>query len=293
MKLKILTIIFIMTNMYGTPNLLFKSSFENGVYLEKPDKKDSTIWWQNIKGSDNDNFEWPITINDEAGEFQMIINDDNITEYIQNDLVVVNGINNKKSRVLHQKIKKKEHPWSQDPYVIHTKNKEQKTLYIRYSLKYPVDLAEKLGKDGWLTFCQYKTATDYRLTYYIYTDKNKKLYWYVHEDNVVIDGVPYKEYWYQENYSEVKQGEWMDVEIYWNRSKNGRVWLAVDGKVIIDYKGQTMLKEPINEMMLFTNYAIRPIEQWVDNIEIWDDFPCGKGKSCHQEENKRKKNETN
>jgi len=293
MKLKILTIIFIMTNMYGTPNLLFKSSFENGVYLEKPNKKDSTIWWQNIKGSDNDNFEWPITINNEAGEFQMIINDDNITEYIQNDLVVVNGIDDKKSRVLHQKIKKKEHHWSQDPYVIHTQNKEQKTLYIRYSLKYPVDLAEKLGKDGWLTFCQYKTATDYRLTYYIYADKNKKLYWYVHEDNVVIDGVPYKEYWYQENYSEVKQGEWMDVEIYWNRSKNGRVWLAVDGKVIIDYKGQTMLKEPINEMMLFTNYAIRPIEQWVDNIEIWDDFPCGKGKSCHQEENKRKKNETN
>ena len=296
MKLKILSIIFIVTNIYGAPNLLFKSSFEDGVYLEKPDRKDSTIWWQNIKGSDNNDFEWPITLNDEKGEFQMIINDQNITEYIQNSLVVVKGIDNNKSRVLHQKIMKKEHRWSQDPYVIHTNDKEQKRLYLRYSLKYPIDLAERLGKDGWLTFCQYKTATDYRLTYYIYTDKNKKLYWYVHEDNVVVDGAPYKEYWYQENYSQVKQGEWFDVEIYWNRSKNkkeGRVWLAIDGKVVIDYKGQTMLEEPINQMMLFTNYAVAPIEQWVDNVEIWDDFPCGEGKSCHEEENQKIKEKEN
>ena len=291
MKLKILSTIFIVTSIYGAPNLLFKSSFEDGVYLEKSNRRDSTVWWQNIKGHDNNDFEWPITLNGKKGEFQMIINDKNITKYIQNSLVVVDGINNKKSRVLHQKVMKKEHHWSQDPYIIYTDNKEQKTLYLRYSLKYPIDLAEKLGRYGWLTFCQYKTASDYRLTYYIYSDKNKKLYWYVHEDNVVIDGVPYKEYWYQENHSEVKQGEWFDVEIYWNRSKNsdGRVWLAVDGKVIIDYKGQTMRKEPIHEMMLFTNYAIAPIEQWVDNIEIWDDFPCGIGKSCHRKEKNKTK----
>jgi hypothetical protein len=33
-------------------------------------------------------------------------------------------------------------------------------------------------------------------------------------------------------------------------------------------------------MMLFTNYAAVPLEQWVDNIEIWSDFPCGVAQSC-------------
>jgi len=267
--------------------LLFKSSFEEGVYLSDVDREDSQIWWQQLKGSDNYNFSWPINLGGKDGLFQMITNDEDISEYIENSLVNMEGIDGRPTRVLRQEIKQKEHSWSQDPYVVYTNDKEQKKLYLRYSLKFPTNLAEKLGKDGWLTFCEYKTASDYRLAFYIYCDKNKKLYWYVHEDNVVLNDRPYKEFWSQKNFTPVKAGEWMDIEIFWDRSKNddGKVWMALDGKSIFDYKGRTKLSEPIREMMLFTNYSNVPMTQWVDNIEIWDDFPCGQGKSCHRENN--------
>ena len=262
--------------------LLFKSSFEKGVYLSSVDRKDSSIWWQGLKGSDTKGFSWPINLGGKNGLFQIITNSKNISKYIKNSIVNIQGKDGKFTRALHQEIKQKENSWSQDPYVVYTNDNEQKKLYLRYSLKFPSNLAEKLGKDGWLTFCEYKTASDYRLAFYIYCDKNKNLYWYVHEDNVVLDDRPYKEFWFQKNFTPIKAGEWMDIEIYWRRSQkdDGHVWMAVDGKVIFNYKGKSKLKEPIHMMILFTNYANVPIEQWVDNIEIWNDFPCGESKSC-------------
>ena len=267
------------------PKLLFKSSFNEDVYLLNPDRRDSTVWWQEIRTLQESQSSWPIKLQGEEGSFQMITNSENINNYIENRIETVVGINGEETKALHQIIKRKEHEWSQDPYVVYTKDKEQKKLYIRYSLKYSKKLAELLGKDGWLTFCQFKTTSDYRLSYYIYSDKESKLYWYAHGDNVVIDDVPYKEYWFQENRTiPVPVGDWFDVEIFWNRSSkdDGRVWLAINGKVVIDYRGVTKLKDPIHEIMLFTNYASVPLEQWVDNIEIWSDFPCGVARSCYK-----------
>ena len=269
--------------------LLFKSSFEEGVYLAPVDRKDSPIWWQELKGSDNRTFSWPINLKGKDASFQMITENENISKYIKNSLVNMIGIDGKPTRVLEQNIKEKENTWSQNPYVIYTRDKEQKKIYLRYALKFPSNLAEQLGSDGWLTFCEYKTASDYRLAFYIYCDKNKKLYWYVHGDNVVLDDRAYKEFWFQENFTPIKAGEWMDIEIFWDRSKNddGKVWMAVNGKTIFDYTGKTKLEEPIHMIMLFTNYSNVPLKQWVDNIEIWDDFPCGQGKSCLKKNKKR------
>jgi hypothetical protein len=280
-----LLLIFIIFIFYSLkPKLLFESSFEKDTYILVPDRKDSTVWWQEIRSMQNSKISWPIKLQGEEGCFQMIVNNKNINDYIENRIETVLGINGEETKALHQVIKKKEHEWTQDPYVVYTKNKEQKKLYIKYSLKYPKNLSELLNKDSWLTFCQFKTTTDYRLSYYIYSDENSKLYWYVHGDNVVLDNVPYKEYWFQENRCvPVPVGKWFNVEIFWNRSskENGRVWLAINGKVVIDYRGITKLEDPINEIMLFTNYASVAIEQWVDNIEIWSDFPCGIAQSCY------------
>jgi uncharacterized protein (UPF0216 family) len=263
-------------------NLIFKSSFDEGTSLSKPDRKDSEIWWQDIKNTKNKNARWPAQKG--KGSFQMIVNKNNINDYIENKIETTIGINNKKTKALHQIIKKKEHGWTQVPYLIETDDKEEKQLYIRYSLKFPKNLSEVLGKDGWLVLSEYKTIADYRLALYIYRDKDEKLYWYAHGDNVVLDDIVYKEYWYRENREvPVKTGEWMDIEIFWKRSKgnDGRVWLTVDGKTVIDYHGSTKIKDPIRIIMLFTNYASVPLEQWIDNVEVWDDFPCGTGKSCH------------
>jgi hypothetical protein len=273
--------------------LLFKSSFDES-YLTKPERQDSAIWWQEIQSSKKGEFNWPISIGGGEGRFQMIVNHENVGAYIENRIVEMKDKYNHPTKALLQEIKKKEYPWTQDPYTVYTEDKEQKKLYLRYSLRYPKNLSKLLGRDGWLTFCEYKTKSDYRLAFYIYSDKQSNLYWYAHGDNVVLENIPYEEYWYRENKKlSVPTGRWFDVEIFWKRSRgdDGRVWLAIDGKTVIDYQGVTKLKEPIHQMMLFTNYASVPFKQWVDNIEIWSDFPCGEARSCHninkQEKQKR------
>jgi len=289
----IILITMILINPIQSSNLIFKSSFEDGSYILDPDRKDSEVWWQNIKNNDNSDFNWPIKIKGEPGSFQIIVNNDNVNEYIENKIDITRGIDNKKTHALHQTIKEKEHTWTQVPYIINTKNKEQRTLYIRYSLKLPKNLSEQLGENSWLVLSEYKTIEDYRLALYIYTDKNKKLYWYAHGDNIVSDDVPYEEYWYRENKEfPVLEGEWMDIEIFWKRSTkdDGRVWLTVNGNNVIDYKGSTKIKDPIQAIMLFTNYSNKPLTQWIDNIEIWDSYPCGIRQSCHNNNYKNQEN---
>ena len=271
-----------------TANLIFKSSFEDGSHLLNPDRKDSPIWWQNIKNDEDNDFNWPIKLQEQEGNFQMIVEKNNINKYIVNKIETTKDVNAQETKALHQIIKKKEFGWTQDPYIIDMEGKEQKQLYIRYSLKVPKNLSKILGKkNGWLVLSEFKTISDYRLALYIYTDeKTGKPYWYAHGDNVVLDDIPYKEYWYRENRNiSVLEDKWMDIEIFWNRStnkKDGRVWLTIDGKTAIDYHGITKFEDdPINEIMLFTNYANVPLDQWIDNLEVWSDFPCGEGKSCH------------
>jgi hypothetical protein len=274
-------IVYLLNFYFFGAKLLFKSSFEEGTFLLAPNRKDSVIWWQDIKCAKGS---WPIRLQGEEGSFQMIVKSDNIDDYIENRIERVIGRDGKETNALHQIIKKKEFDWTQNPYRIDTNNKEQKKLYFRYSLKYPHNLSTLLGEDGWLTFCEFKTTSDYRLAYYIYRDKSSKLYWYAHGDNVVMKNTSYKEYWSKENRTvAVPVGEWFDVEIFWNRSSkdDGRFWLAIDGEIVIDYRGVSKLKDPIQVIMLFTNYASVPLEQWVDNIEVWSDFPCGRGKSCY------------
>lgn len=283
-------IMLLMTLLYSKlfasveAKLLFKSSFDTS-YLKEPERQDSPIWWQEIHSTHNDPFSWPIRLQGKKAAFQMIVNNANINDYIENRIVVTHDRNNQKTKALLQHVKHKEHPWTQDPYSVYTNDQEQTKLYLRYSLKYPQELATILGKNSWLTFSQFKTKSDYRLAYYIYSDQQQNLYWHVHGDNVVLDDVPYKQYWYQENKKvPVPTGRWFEVEVFWHRSQNtdGRVWLAIDGEVVIDYRGVTKLEEPIHEIMLFTNYAAVPLKQWVNNVEVWSDFPCGEAQSCYQ-----------
>jgi hypothetical protein len=284
-SIKLLALIsMLMTVSVANEKLIFKSSFEDGVFLSSPDRKGSSIWWQELRGSDVPGFSWPLSILGEKGSFQMIVDNDDIDEYIKNELEVVPGIEGKPTRVLHQIIKKKEHRWTQDPYSIHLNGEVFNQLYMRYALKFPQNLGDKLGEKGWLTFAEYKTYSDYRLAIYVYSDINKKLYWHVHGDNVVAGyDTTYKKFWERDNKSiAVPENEWFNVEIFWNHSiENGRVWIAINGKVIVDYQGVIQRDEKINQIMFFTNYASNPIEQWIDDIEIWSDFPCGQGKSCH------------
>jgi len=285
-----LLLLSIATNL-NTQNLLFKSSFEEGISLDPPfyDSPDSGTWWQNLKGADASGYSWPINLWGGKGTFQVLVNAKLPSiNYIENTLEMINDRNGTPTRAVHLNIKKKAEGWTQDPYIIET-DSEGGDLYLRYNLKFESNLETLLANDGWLTFFEWKTSGDYRIAAYVYNDQVNGLHWYVHGDSEANGGLPYDEYWFKENLEiDVPQGKWFTVEIFWHRSTgdDGRFWWAIDGEIVADYKGSTKILKPINRIMLFTAYtSSNTLHQWVDDIEIWDSFPCGNGKPCFDNSN--------
>jgi len=275
-----------------TSKLLFKSGFESGVYLDEAfsEGKDEGTWRQIVRGSDNDAFSWPIKLWGSKGEFQVLVSGSvDAKKYIENRIVDTLGHDDKPTKAMRSEVFKAEELWTQDPYIL-MDAKEKGDLYVKYWLKLPKNLAKVLGDgtkdDGWCTFFEWKTVKDYRVAVYIYNDKNNKPYWYVHGDNVADpDYSVYKEFWHKENRSlPVPEDDWFMVEFFWHRStkNDGRFWWSVNGVVVADYHGATKISDPIDRIMLFTVYSEKyPLYQLVDDIEIWDGFPCGEGKSCY------------
>ena len=262
--------------------LLFKSGFEEGVSLGEPYNDGGGTWYQDLIGDDGSGYTWPITIWGSKGAFQVLV-DSSLTpsEYIQNSIVTMDGHDGNPTKVMHSKILKADKSWTQDPYILETTS-ENGDLYVKYWLKFPKNLADALGDgtndDGWCTFFEWKTSGDYRIAAYVYVEEDGKPYWYVHGDNVAKDNFgAYKEFWYEENKKiPVPEDEWFLVEFFWHRSTedDGRFWWSINKKVIVDHYGPNKLVEPINRIMLFTVYAEKyPFEQWVDDVEIRDNFP--------------------
>ncbi len=267
----------------NTANLLFQSGFEKGVYLGDLYNDEGATWFQDIKGSDYENFFWPINLWRTTGTFQVLVDSWNDSrEFIHNEIVTVKGHSGNSSRVMQSTILKDQHEWTQDPYIF-LDAVEDGDLYISYWLRFPDNIGEVLGDgtddDGWCTFFEWKTSGDYRTAVYVYVEEGIP-YWYVHGDNVAKDNYGrYREYWAIENRSiPVPEDEWFKVEFFWHRSRenDGRFWWAVNGDVIADYHGPNKRKKPIDRIMLFTTYSGKyPLTQWVDDIEIWDGFPPG------------------
>ena len=271
--------------------LLFKSGFEDGVYLDTPYNDGGATWMQDIKGSDNSNFSFPINIWETKGSFQVLVDSSvDSYEYIQNKIITTIGHTGEYTKVMSSEVLKADKSWTQDPYILEDA-KEDGDLYISYWLKLPANLPAVLGDgtndDGWCTFFEFKTSGDYRIAAYVYVEDDQ-VFWHAHGDNVA-NGDNFtvrKEYWQRDNkIVPVPQDEWFKVEFFWHRSTNsdGRFWWAVNGNVIVDYHGVNKIKEPIDRIMLFTVYSEKlPLKQLVDDIEIYDGFPCGEGKSCYE-----------
>jgi hypothetical protein len=262
--------------------LIFKSGFEDGVYLGKPYNDGGGTWYQDLQGSDESGYSWPVRFWNGSGAFQVLVDSSLQPEkYIKNEIISVTGHNGEPTRVMHSKIFQAAEGWTQDPYIMENLD-EQGDLYVKYWLKYPENLPDLLGDgtddDGWCVCFEFKTSGDYRIAAYVYIDKNRIPYWYAHGDNVAKDNFgSYKEYWFEENrILPVPENEWFLVEFYFHRStgNDGRFWWAVNHNVIVDHYGPNKIEKDINRIMLFTVYAGKyPFEQWVDDVEIRDNFP--------------------
>jgi len=287
----------------GSANLSFSSGFEGTTALLAPSGFYGNGAWQDIVGTDSvTGFAWPPIIKSSSTtHFQLGVDAPvdalTINNYMVNQIQTVTGHNGNQTRTLYSEIKQSgccgTNPQGSGP----TQNSfqiqpasEPGDLYISYWLKLQPDLANLMavGQVGtgwnWRDVFSWKTAGDYRVKLEIKRDpyiNGGNLFWATQGDNNANGGLPYQIFW-QSNNTQVPVppvGQWMKMEVFWHRSSgnDGRVWMAVNGQVIVDHYGPNMgiYNAAINRIyaaLLYSSTAY-PIYQWVDDMQIWDSFP--------------------
>lgn len=266
--------------------LLFKSGFEEGVTLNPNLDMYDRGGWQHINGVDSvTGFNWPPKIGVPCTmRFQMILGQrvDAVTmkrDYIENRIETVTGPRGTPTRALYQLIKKAGEGFccTQDTFMLQPTG-EPGDMYVSFWLKLQPDLLEK-NRESWKAIFEWKTAGDYRVTTQILT-YGGSAFWRTQGDNVANGNLPKETFWRVENHDvPVPIGEWFKFEVFWHRSagSDGRVWAAINGKVIANHYGPLMgvHQKPIDRIMIPNLYqgGATPHYQWVDDLEIWDGFP--------------------
>ena len=256
------------------PKLLFKSGFENDVYIDNTAYLDNEDY-KYIKGTDNEtSFSWPINILGASESALHYIDDDN-HQAVQSEIQTVIGHKGVSTKALYN-IEYYDAGVTQCPYEILNITEGTKDLYIKYWIK--MDSASLFQPNMWRTFFEYKTKDyednkGFRLIAFIYTDYDGVPYWYWQGDKN-----PQNPIWEIENKSvPVPINEWFLTEFYWHWSEgdDGRALWKINGQTIGDHYGPTTRNsKPIDFIILTQIYGnANPKYQWIDDIEIWDGIP--------------------
>ncbi len=162
------------------PELLFKSGFEGGVYIDTtvyPDNED----YRYIRGIDTETgFSWPVEILGSTNSGLHYISDDN-HKAVFAELQRVIGHNGDTTTALFQKENYQFLDDTQCPYEILNIKEGTKDLYIKFWIK--MDSASLVKPNMWRAIFEYKTKDyaknkGFRLIAFIYTDDDGVPYWH-------------------------------------------------------------------------------------------------------------------
>lgn len=271
------------------PQLLFKSNFEGSLTLGEP-YDCGTSCWQDINGSGSvGGYSWPPEVWQGGGKLQLLadtpVTPDTVNSYVFNELQNVMGPHGHPTSALYSEVRKNGGGSTQTPFLLTPSTTAlQGDLYVSYWIKLQPDLLKRLGPNSWWVLFEWKTNAQQRLITYICTDRMNKPYWYLKADD--LSGGTTRTFWQTANHAApVPDGEWFKFEFFWHRSaqNDGRAWQAINGQMVFDRFGPLLGgNDPIDRIMLTQVYAggTPPLYQWVDDIEIWDGFPCGDGVPC-------------
>lgn len=251
--------------------LLFKSGFEDGVYIDTASKNELESY-RFIRGKDKETgYSFPINILGTKDSALHYIDHDGF-QALKSEIVTVVGHKGTNTKALYsaEYYGTKETELS---YKVLNIKEGMKDLYIKYWIK--LDAQSLTQPNGWRTFFQwvskdYDKGTGFRLISFIYTDSDGNPYWHWQGD---IDSK--NPIWEIDNkVIPVPKNEWFLTEFYWHWSEgsDGRALWKVNGQVVGDYRGATTRNaKAIDFIMLNQIYGnVNPKHQWVDDIEIWN-----------------------
>lgn len=258
--------------IYTTPQLLFKSGFEEGTIIS--DIQDN---YQVIRGTDAEtDFSWPISIL--GSNFSGIhrIQDDN-GPAIDNYLESVPGPTGSETTALFQRVNY-DIGVTQTPYQINNIQNNPTELFMTYWMK--TDDTSLQGPDKWRALWEYKTENynennqnGFRMIAFMATDENGELRWLFQGDKNPREAI-----WLVKNTTvPVIRNEWFKVSyhIKWSNGSNGYAAMRVNGELIAEHKGATTANSDDLDFIILTQVYgnTHPMHQWVDDIEIWRGLP--------------------
>ena len=275
----------------GTPSeatLLFKSGFEEGVYID-PEVVEYSEDYDFIRGRDSQTgFSWPIDILGASESALHRVADDNHTA-LYSEIQTVTGFDGRPTRALYNEETHREREDTQLTYEILNITQGASDLYVRYRMKIDGNMLGTINK--WRALFEYKTedykdpgegGTGFRLIAFVYTDEEGRASWHMQGDKDSsspiweCDTLRLSETCHNENVPVITD-EWFVTEYYWHWSNgdDGRVIWKINGKVVADHQGPTTRNNnPIDFILLTQLYGnVTPKHQWIDDIEIWDGMP--------------------
>lgn len=271
----------------SNPNavLLFKSGFENDVYLD-PVYNGS---YQMIRGKDQaSGYSWPINAfnpNLNLSGIQNVITSNQAT-YLGHAIQSMTGPTGQNTKALLLKLNA---PATSQTCCIQAAlqtaglSTALREVYVRHWMKLNPELLDQARSNPgnfWRMTWEMKTSTDYRITPFIYADSSGVPYWLIQADNNPNGCSNCQTFWTIANKNvAVPTDRWFLMEYYLYRSSgnDGRVFWAVDGQVIADRMGPNMgaKNEEVAVIMYQNLYGtIFPMYEWLDDLEIWNKPPC-------------------
>lgn len=275
--------------------LIFKSGFGEGVAILPMDAPYNRLATnQGIEGSDVLGHSWPIDLRSPTkSKFHHIINNvpgatpvPDLNDYFDTHIETVTGRNGTPTEALYQSLLQGASATSQSWYEIYYDTPSavsDENTYVSYWMKFQDNLLETMVAPEWRSVFFWKTEnTDYRVEAYVYrnTNNNGNPYFYIHGDKFKTISGNYEKDWSEFSYDiPVPIGEWFKMEFFWHRSTgaDGRVYWAVNGELVADRFGPNYgdYNNSINRISpfgLYTSPTAYPVYQWVDDLEICDDF---------------------
>jgi len=270
------------------PHLLFKSGFDDNVYIDPVLVKYSEDY-DYIRGTDKvTGFSWPINILGAKESALHRVSDDNNTALFS-EIQTVEGYDGKLTKAIYNEETHRESGDTQLTYEILDITEGKSDLYVKYRMKIDSNMLGTINK--WRALFEYKTkdykdpgegGTGYRLIAFIYTNQEGRVSWHFQGDKDSSTPI-----WECDTLELTKEcnnqfvpvimDEWFTTEYYWHWSNDsdGYVVWKIDGKIVGEHHGATTRNDNPIDFILFTQLYgnVTPKYQWIDDIEIWDGMP--------------------
>lgn len=268
------------------PNLLFSSNFGENVVVDTP-YSENGVWIQKIIGIDaTTNYCWMFDFPGDSAlnHFSYNVNSDKVLdEYAITTIETILDNDGNEIKALHQVVQKDDvdnanitrsqfNAFPVDDETIGN----LKHIYMKYDIKLQENLNDVLSQRILMEW----NNVDYRWSLCVVKDAIGTPVWQLQAE--ILGGEEPEVDWIEVNNNVIVPiGELFKLEVFWKHSslEEGRIWVAVNGQDVFYHRGRNKIDEKIgvwNPFKMLGSLDLGLQEQWITNVEIWDDIPLSK-----------------